>query len=139
MAASFESAVTSYVKARSLSTATGVEYRSTLSKWSAWGKGVPLASIGRSEVREFLDWVHERAVENEGTNPGRTANKCREHLRAVLSWAWEEELVATLPRFPKTKLQRDIAADRIPIADQRSRRGMSMLQTKILNLQSGQG
>ena len=109
MGKSFESAVTSYLKARSLSAATGVEYRSTLSKWSVWGKGVPLASIGRSEVREFLDWVHERAVENEGTNPGRTANKCREHLRAVLSWAWEEELVETLPRFPKTKLQRDIA------------------------------
>ncbi len=106
---SFESAVTSYLRARSLSAATGVEYRSTLSKWSAWGKGVPLASIGRSEVREFLDWVHERAVANEGSNPGRTANKCREHLRAVLSWAWEEELVETLPRFPKSKLQRDIA------------------------------
>ena len=109
MGKSFESAVTSYLKARSLSAATGVEYRSTLRKWNTWGKVVPLASIGRSEVREFLDWVHERAIENEGTNPGRTANKCREHLRAVLSWAWEEEFIDTLPRFPKTKQQRDIA------------------------------
>jgi site-specific recombinase XerD len=90
MGKSFESAVTSYLKARSLSPATGVEYRSTLSKWSEWGKEVPLESIGRADVREFLDWVHERAIDNEGTNPGRTANKCREHLRAVLSWAWEE-------------------------------------------------
>ena len=109
MGKSFESAVAIYLKARSLSAATGVEYRSTLRKWNAWGKGVPLESIGRTEVREFLDWVHERAVENEGKNPGRTANKCREHLRAVLSWAWEEELIETLPRFPKTKQQRDVA------------------------------
>ena len=109
MGKSFESAVASYLKARSLSAATGVEYRSTLSKWSAWGKASQLSSIGRAEVRDFLDWVHERAIENEGTNPRRTANKCREHLRAVLSWAWEEELIETLPRFPKTKQQRDNA------------------------------
>ena len=82
MAKSLESAVASYLKARPLAPATGVEYLSTLSKWNEWNewnKGVPLASIGRSEVREFLDWVHERATEKKGGNPGRTANKCREH------------------------------------------------------------
>lgn len=109
MAKTLESAISNYLKARSLSPATGVEYRSTVSKWSEWGKEVPIESIGRSELREFLDWVHVRATENEGTNPGRTTNKCREHLRAVLSWAWEEELIETLPRFPKTKQQRDVA------------------------------
>ncbi len=72
------------------------------------GKEVPLESIGRTDVREFLDWVHERAIDNEGTNPGRTANKCREHLRAVMSWAWEKEFIEKLPRFPKTKQQRDV-------------------------------
>jgi site-specific recombinase XerD len=75
MGKSFESVVTSYLKARSLSPATGVEYRSTLSKWSKWGKEVPLESIGRADVREFLDWVHERAIDNEGTNPGRTCQQ----------------------------------------------------------------
>jgi hypothetical protein len=109
IAKTLESVVASYLKARSLSPATGVEYRSTLSKWSEWGKEVPLESISRADVREFLDWVHERTIENEGTNPGRTANKCLEHLRAVLSWAWEEEFIETLPRFPKTKQQRDVA------------------------------
>jgi hypothetical protein len=29
-------------------------------------------------------------VAEAGTNPGRTANKAGEHLRAVLSWAWEQ-------------------------------------------------
>jgi len=38
---------------------------------------------------------NERAIAREGTNPGRTANKAREHLRAVLSWAWEQEWIDT--------------------------------------------
>jgi len=69
MGQSFESAVTSYLKARSLSPATGVEYQSTLSKWNEWGKNVPLECIGRADVREFLDWVHERAIDNEERIP----------------------------------------------------------------------
>jgi hypothetical protein len=63
----------------------------------------------RKDVRAFLDWVHERAVADEGTNPGRTANKAREHLRAVLSWDWEQELIDAPPRFPKLRDQRDVA------------------------------
>lgn len=35
-------------------------------------------------------------------NPVRTTNKVRSHLRAALSWAWEHDLVETLPRFPDT-------------------------------------
>ena len=100
---SFETAVTSYLRARSLSAATGVEYRSTLSKWSAWGKGVPRASIGRSEVREFLDWVHERAVANEGSNPGRTANKCREHLRCSIVMGLGRRARRNTSKIPRVK------------------------------------
>jgi hypothetical protein len=58
-------------------------------KWERWGGGGPIEQLRRKDVREFLDWVHEQAVNDEGTNPGRTANKARKHLRAVLSWAWE--------------------------------------------------
>jgi hypothetical protein len=57
----------------------------------------------------FLDWVYERAVADEGTNPGRTANKAREHLRAIASWAWELDLIESPPRFPKSRPQRDVA------------------------------
>jgi len=46
---------------------------------------------------------------DEGTNPGRTANKAREHLRAILSWAWEQELIELPPRFPGPRGQRDVA------------------------------
>jgi hypothetical protein len=45
----------------------------------------------------------------EGTNSGRTANKAREHLHAVIAWAWEHDLIDSLPRFPKPKPQRDVA------------------------------
>ncbi len=53
--------------------------------------------------------MYERAVLHEGTNPGRTANKARENLRAVMSWAWEQDAIDTLPRFPKPRDQRDVA------------------------------
>lgn len=102
-------AVESYLRAKALSRNTRNEYASTVRKWELWGHGVPIEELRRKDVREFLDWVHERALADEGTNPGRTANKAREHLRAVLSWAWEQELIDSPPRFPKPKDQRDVA------------------------------
>jgi hypothetical protein len=39
----------------------------------------------------------------------RTSNKARDHLKAVISWAWEQDLIESLPRFPKPKPQRDVA------------------------------
>src|SRR5262249_7164342 len=89
----------SYLRANTLSRGTRNESRSTLRKWEAWGAGAPIEELQRKSIREFLDWVNERAIAQEGTNPGRTANKAREHLRAVLSWAWEQELIDTMPRF----------------------------------------
>jgi hypothetical protein len=102
-------AVEHYLRAKTLSRGTRNEYRSTVRKWERWGRGTPVEELRRRDVREFLDWVHERAVADEGTNPGRTANKAREHLRAVLSWAWEQELIDAPPRFPKPREQRDVA------------------------------
>ena len=57
----------------------------------------------------FLTWVRARAAKDGGTNPGRTANKARAQLRAVVSWAWENDLIDTPPRFPKPVPQRDVA------------------------------
>jgi hypothetical protein len=68
-----------------------------------------LERLGRKEIREFLDWVHEDATSRQGINTGRTANKVRSHLRAIMSWAWEQDLVDALPRFPRLKPQRDVA------------------------------
>jgi hypothetical protein len=83
--------------------------RSQSRKWEKWGRGPPIEALQHKEIREFLDWVHERALAEDGTNPGRTANKAREHLRAVLSGAWEQELIEAPPRFPGPREQRDVA------------------------------
>src|SRR2546423_11338862 len=95
MATHLKAAVESYLRAKSLSRGTRNEYASTVRKWEQWAGAVPIEDLRRKEVREFLDWVHDRAIADEGTNPGRTTNKAREHLRAVLSWAWEQELIDT--------------------------------------------
>jgi hypothetical protein len=109
MQTSLHAAVESYLRAKALSRGTRNEYFSTLRKWEEWGEGTPIEELRRKDVRAFLDWVHERAVADAGTNPGRTANKAREHLRAVISWAWEQELIESPPRLPKPRPQRDVA------------------------------
>jgi len=109
MSVSFKSAVGRYVRANKLASNTREEYQTTLRKWRAWGGGVPIERLDRKKVREFLDWVYDQAVADGGSNPGRTANKAREQLRAVVSWAWEHDLIDTLPRFPKPMPQRDVA------------------------------
>jgi hypothetical protein len=103
MATTLKAAVDDYLRAKSLARGTRNEYFSTLRKWEQWGGGVPIKELRRKDVRAFLDWVYERAVAEAGTNPGRTANKAREHLRAVLSWAWEQELIDAPPRFPQPR------------------------------------
>ena len=82
--------VSNYLRARTAALGTREAYSATVKKWEQWGQGAALEQIGRKEIRAFLDWVHERAVAQGGSNPGRTANKAREHLRAVMAWAWEQ-------------------------------------------------
>src|SRR6516165_2064858 len=100
MPTTLKAAAESYLRAKALSRATRNEYLSTLRKWERWGGGIPVAQLRRKDLREFLDWVYEQAVKDEGENPGRTANKAREHLRAILYWAWGQEIIDTPPRFP---------------------------------------
>ena len=109
MPTNLDAAVDRYLRTKALARGTCNEYLSTLRKWEQWGGGVPIQQLQRKDVREFLDWVYERAVTDQGTNPGRTVNKAREHLRAVLSWAWEQELIDAPPRFPKPRPRRDVA------------------------------
>jgi len=108
MSTSLESAVESYLRARSLSRGTRNEYASTLRKWKLWGQSIPIEDLSRKNIREFLDRVREEAIAEKGTNPGRAANKARENLRAVMSWAWEQDLLETLPRCPPAKDQNDV-------------------------------
>lgn len=109
MRTTLSAAVESYLRAKDLSRGTRNEYFSTLRKWEHFGSGAPIEELRRKDIREFLDSVYLRAVADDGTNPGRTANKAREHLRAVISWAWEQELIDSPPRFPKPRHQRDVA------------------------------
>ena len=98
-----------YFAASNLANGTQAEYRSTLNKWEESNAKIPISKLGRREIAEFLDHVYASAKEKEGTNPGRTSNKAREQLRAVMSWAWDQEIIDSLPRFPKLRKQRDVA------------------------------
>ena len=109
MPTTLDSVVTKNLRSGNPAQRTREEYSTTLRKWSRWSGAVPLERVGRKEIREFLDWVYEDAASREGSNPGRTTNKVRSHLRAALSWAWEHEFVAKLPGFQKPKPQRDVA------------------------------
>ena len=77
MPTTLESVVTKYLRSGSPAQRTREEYATTLRKWSRWGGAVPLEQLGRKEILEFLDWVHEDAVAHDGSNPGRTARSHR--------------------------------------------------------------
>lgn len=109
MPTTFNAAVTSFLHDRNHARGTQAKYFTTLKKWTQWGGGVPIEELGRHEIREFLDWVYEQAVADEGANPGRTANKAREQLRALMSWAREQGLIGSIPQVPKARLQRNVA------------------------------
>ena len=109
MSISLKNVAEKYLRSKKLSTGTQKEYRSTVTKWLSWGQGVDVDQIERRHIRDFLDWVHDKATSDGGANAGRTANKARENLRALMSWAWEQDYVEKLPRFPKPKPQRDVA------------------------------
>ena len=109
MPTSFPRAVALYLDSRNPSDGTRSEYKTTVRKWCEWNCHVSIEELDRSLIRDFLKWVRARAVEDGGTNPGRTTNKARTQLRAVISWAWENDLIDTPPRFPRPVRQRDVA------------------------------
>lgn len=85
MSISLEKVAEKYLVAKKLAAGTRKEYRSTVTKWLSWGKGGNVDQIERSHIRDFLDWFHEKAANDGGSNAGRTANKARENLRAIMS------------------------------------------------------
>lgn len=109
MTTSIKSAVEMYLRARNPARGTRSEYQTTMRKWHDWKGRVPLEKLDRLTIRKFLSWVYDRARADGGSNPGRTANKARTHLRAVISWAWESDLIEVPPRFPKLLPAREVA------------------------------
>lgn len=77
MPITLETEVANYLRSGNPSRGTRAEFQTTVRKWKEWDGGVAFEQLGRKEIREFLDWVYEHAVEDQGTNPGRTANKAR--------------------------------------------------------------
>ena len=101
MPTTLKNATKKYLKTRNLSLGTRHEYQNTITKWQNWKGRVSIERLGRPTIREFLSWVFDQAVADGGINLGRTSNKARTHLRAVISWAWENDLIEMPPRFAK--------------------------------------
>jgi hypothetical protein len=57
MSISLQAASAKYLTAKKLSGGTRKEYKSTITKWITWGKGVDVDQINRSHIRDFLDWL----------------------------------------------------------------------------------
>ena len=109
MSTTLKIATQKYLQAQNLTHGTRSEYQTTLTKWQQWKGIVPIEQLDRPMIRGFLSWVYDRAVTEGGTNPGRTSNKARTHLRAVISWAWENDPLEMPPRFPKPVPYNNIA------------------------------
>ena len=78
MSTTLESAVADYLRSGHPAQRTREEYATTLRKWSQWCECVPLDQLGRSELREFLNWVYEDAAKRDGRNPlGRPTRSAR--------------------------------------------------------------
>lgn len=78
MPTTVRTAAESHLRAKALASGTRSEYLSTLRKWETWGGGGPIEELRRKEIREFLDWVDERAVKDDGTE----GKRCQEPLFA---------------------------------------------------------
>ena len=63
MPTTLKNATKKYVQARNLSHGTRSEYQTTVAKWQRWKGRVPIEKLDRPTIREFLSWVHDRAVD----------------------------------------------------------------------------
>jgi integrase len=111
---SVSDAVEQYGVAKRLAPRTRAEYGTMLSKlyrWSAASKHrfttpMLLADLTADNVRDFLVWVEQNS---DGENKANSRNKACTSLGALLRWAFDQELIPSLPRIPKKVEQREIA------------------------------
>lgn len=121
----FDAIIGRYAEARSLKPRTVNELKTTARKLARWAalpanqhrSPTPMlvGSLSKEVLADFLGWVFREASQIEtrsdepaserkkAGNPGRAHNKCREHLRAVLTWCVEQELLPALPRLPPAR------------------------------------
>ncbi|GAB5514000.1 MAG: hypothetical protein Rhob2KO_17250 [Rhodopirellula baltica] len=102
MAKRFSFAVQCYQKAKKHSKGTSDECKGTVRKWISWAEEISLEQLSRSSIRDLMDRVYDHAVEHGGENAELTSNKARDHVRAVAAWAWENDIIESLPPVPQT-------------------------------------
>lgn len=110
-----------YLSRKKLAPRSQAEYRTTLAKMLSWAASsaklhrsrtpMQFQSPQAADVEAFLQWVYEQAVAEGTGNPGRVANKCREHLQAWLRWRVDQRELDALPRFPPRLEQIDAAGN----------------------------
>lgn len=96
-----------YLAARPLKDRTIAEYRTTLSKLLAWRAKVhrsptpmQFRDLDEETLTQFLVWCRDQATLAGASNPGRVANKSREHLSAWLRWGFDQRELSAIPRLP---------------------------------------
>jgi len=110
----FEEARRRYLDATGASRSTRAEYQTSGRKWAEWLNvhrsctPMHIREITAEVLDEWLTWVYEQA-KSQGTNPGRSHNKARSNMRAVLNWAAKRRLIAAVPVFPDERDQREVA------------------------------
>lgn len=68
MSLSLENFAIKYPVAKQLSSGTCKEYRGTVEKWLARERGPDVDRISRTDIRDFLDCIHEKAAVEGGSN-----------------------------------------------------------------------
>lgn len=129
----FADAAAQYAVAKGLKPRTIAEINTTVRKLGTWwstvctanvhrstrpmhaghpdraGDSPRAAELGRDTLAAFLQWVWSQAQTAGSGNPGRVANKAREHLRAVLTHLQGTDQLAAMPKLPEAREQNSVA------------------------------
>ena len=111
----FEEARRRYLDATGASRSTRAEYQTSGRKWAEWLNvhrsctPMHIRAIDAELLEKWLAWVYSEAQTSGDANPGRTTNKARSNMRAVLNWAAKRRLISSVPVFPDEREQREVA------------------------------
>lgn len=108
-------AVEAYCRAKKSVLGTRRAYQTLARRWEIWSSSLRSATpkaIGALTAEDwaaFLGWVQSEAESAGDGNVGRTFNKYRGEISAVLRWLVDEEQLSALPRLPAKQEQRTVA------------------------------
>ena len=108
-------AILGYCAAKKNAKRTAAEYETTARRWASWLKlrrsvtPTQFRDLTAADFRDFLIWAQAESAEAGDTNPGRTANKRLEHLKATWKWLARQGKIDTQPIWPDKVEQRSVA------------------------------